>query len=129
LDPAHPADVTLADTGAGIGDGDLRNLLQWADLVLVPFLLSPTDMRATGSTVRGLLAHGKVRLLFSGVDPRTSVFRDRQTYADLLGVRALSAFLPVRHCYRLALVDGYSALSPKAREELGQLADEITREV
>jgi hypothetical protein len=129
FDPNKRADVTLVDTGAGIGDDDLKGLTAWSDLVIVPFLLSPTDMRATGSTVHGLLGHDKVRLLFSAVDPRTAVFRDRQSYADLLGVKALKAYLPVRHCYRLALVNGFSALSSVARKELAGLAEEITSEV
>jgi chromosome partitioning protein len=127
-DRSRPATVTLCDTRPGIERNESTTLLKWAHVVLVPFGLSPTDMRATGSTIRALGANPKVRLLFCAVDPRTAVFRDRQNYADLLGVPALSSYLPVRHCYRLALVDGLTALSAKARGELSELSREIEEE-
>ena len=122
-------DFILIDTPGGIKERDLKNLLQFSDMVLIPFLLSPTDMRATGETVRRLSAHAKARLLFNKVNVSTSIFKDRHNYASLLGVQALKKHLGDRVSYKHALVDGWSALNAKAREELTALAKEIERGV
>lgn len=126
-DDAGEPDFILIDTPGGIKDRDLRNLLQYSDMVLIPFLLSPTDMRATGETVRRLSAHEKTRLLFNKVNISTAIFKDRHNYASLLGVQALKNHLGDRVAYKHALVDGWSALNTKARDELTQLAKEVER--
>ena len=121
------ADFVLVDTPGGIRDRDLKNLILASDLVLIPFLLSPTDMRATGETVRKIAADKKARLLFNKVNTSTAIFRDRLNYANLLGIPSLKNFLGDRVAYKHALVDGWSALNRRAKDELTAIAKEIEK--
>jgi chromosome partitioning protein len=120
-------DFLLVDTPGGIIDTDLKNLVYMADRVIIPFVLSATDMRATGETVRRIVASKKARLLYNRVNTQTTAYKDRRNYADLIGIKALKHHLADRTAYKYALVDGWSAITSKAREELIALATEIRR--
>jgi len=123
------ADFILVDTPGGIRPTDLRNLVEASDLLVIPFLLSPTDMRATRETVVRIAQSPKARLVFNGVNTQTSIFRDRRNYADLLGVPACRAYLGDRVAFKHALVDGWGALTSKARQELTELGRELEKEL
>lgn len=122
------ADYVLIDTPGGIRDRDLKNLLEFSDLIVIPFPLSPTDMRATGETVRRIHAHERARLIFNRVNTSTAIFKERRNYASVLGIPALKNYLGDRVAYKHALVDGWSALNRKAKEELTSVLKEIERE-
>lgn len=118
------ADYLLVDTPGGIRDKDLVALVDLADKVVIPFLLSPTDMRATGETARKI-DQKKTRLLFNKCNPSTSIFKDRHNYAELLGVKAMKHHLGDRVCYKHALVDGWPALNAQAKAEVLSVATEL----
>lgn len=123
-------DFILVDTLGGIRERDLRALVDLSDLVLIPFGLSPTDMRATGQTGRLIDEFGespKSRLIFNKVKTVTTVFRDRKNYADLMGIKALKSYLVDRVAYKHALVDGWSSVNRTAKDELAKLAKEVER--
>jgi cellulose biosynthesis protein BcsQ len=127
-DEAQDADYVLIDTPGGITDRDLRNLLEFSDLVIIPFCLGPADMRTTEITVRRIHAHEKARLLFNRVNTSTAIFKDRRNYASILGIPAFKNFLGDRVAYRYALIDGWSSLNKKAKDELVALIEEIEKE-
>jgi len=128
-DEGQEADLVIVDTLGGIRDRDVNALVDVSDLVLIPFLLSPTDMRATGETVRRIDAAEKTRLLFNRVNVSTGIFRDRNNYANIMGIKALKHYLCDRVSYKHALVDGWTALNKKAKDELMGVAKEIERGV
>jgi len=119
------ADYLIVDTLGGIRDKDLVDLVALADLVVIPFLLSPTDMRATGETVRKITDQKKTRLLFNRCNVSTAIFKDRLNYAQVMGIKALKHYLCDRVAYKHALVDGWAALSSKARIEVSEVALDI----
>jgi len=47
-------DHILIDTPGGLQATEIKKLVKVSDLILIPFQLSPTDMRSTGETVRHL---------------------------------------------------------------------------
>ena len=123
-------DFILVDTLGGIQNKDLKPLVKISDLVLIPFGLSPTDMRATGQTGRLIDELGenlKARLIFNKVKTVTTVFRDRISYADLMGIKALKSYLVDRVSYKHALVHGQVSLNRKTKDELAKLAKEVER--
>ena len=121
------ADVLILDSTGGIEDTDLRHLVQWADVVVVPVRLGPTDLRSSRATVLAMHASAKARLLLNCVDRKTVAYRERDAFAAALGVPALQAAFADRVAYRQALVDGWSALHSVARAELGAVALEIEK--
>ena len=123
---AEDYDYLLVDTPGGIAAPDLKGIVTAADLVLVPMLLSPTDIRATAEAAVLIGEPKKTRLVFNQVNRQTSAFKDRGKYAKLLvGLKPLRNYLSKRVAYSYALVDGLSALNRPAREELEKLAKEI----
>ena len=110
-------DHILIDTPGGLKAGELKKLVDVSDLILIPFQLSPTDMRSTGETVRHLGGVDKARLIFNRVNRATAIYKDRRNYAEVLGVKALKNHLGDRVSFKHALVDGWSALNGKAKEE------------
>jgi chromosome partitioning protein len=119
-------DYLLVDTPGGIAPDDLKAVVKVADLILVPMLLSPTDIRATAEAAQIINAPKKTGLVFNQVNRQTSAFKDRGQYAKLLvGVKPLKAHLAKRVGYGYAMVDGLSALDTKARAELAALAKEV----
>ena len=125
--PGRSYDHIITDTQGGIRPKELKIMVEQVDLALIPFLLSPTDMRATGDTVRLLGEEKKARLVFNKVNPATTIFRDRSNYANILGVRAIKSHLGDRVSYKHALVDGWGALNAKSKEELTLLVKEIEK--
>ena len=124
-DQTKGADYVLCDTPGGMADRDLRNVVQWADLVLIPMQLSGSDFRATAATIRRIPESQKARLIFNRYKTASGVAQDRQRYADELGYSALEHGLADRLAYPQALLDGWSALHKTARDELGALVGEI----
>jgi chromosome partitioning protein len=120
-------DYLLIDTIGGIREKDLAEIIDLSDLVLIPLLLGPTDMRATGQTVRQIDATDKTRLVFNKVNTQTAIFKDRRNYAQAMGVKALKSCLSNRVAYGQALLDGWGALNTKAKTELSALGREIER--
>ena len=57
---AHGTDVALLDAPAGIHGSDVTALLRRADVLLVPVLPSPIDMRAATRFIDELLKSGRV---------------------------------------------------------------------
>ncbi len=125
--PGVEGDFLLVDTPGGISDADLKNVLQLADVVAIPFQLAAPDMRSTGETVRRIAASPKARLLFNRVNVQTSAFKERRNYASLIGIKAFKHYLADRSAYRYAMADGWKAVTGKARTELVDLANEIGR--
>jgi|TARA_B110000495_G_C22610596_1_gene364446 hypothetical protein len=64
-------------------------------------------------------------LLYNRVNAQTTAYKNRRNYADLIGIRAFKNHLADRSAYRYALVDGWGAVTGKARAELIALANEI----
>lgn len=120
-------DYLLIDTIGGIGEDDLNEIIDLSDLILVPLLLGPTDMRATGQTCRRIDAPDKTRIVFNKVNPSTGIFKERWNYAQAMGVKAMHNHLCIRVAYAHALVDGWSALNTKAKTELTGLGNGIGR--
>ena len=120
-------DYLLIDTIGGIGEKDLAEIIDLSDLVLIPFLLGPTDMRATGQTVRQIDTTDKARLVFNKCNTQTAIFKDRRNYAQAMGAKAFKNHLSNRVAYAQALIDGWGGLNAKAKAELTTLSREIER--
>jgi len=118
-------DYLLVDTPGGIRKKDLTELVEISDLVIAPLSLSPTDIRSSAETAQLINAPAKTRLLFNQVNIQTTAFRERERFAQAIGLNCLNSYLSKRIAFTYALVEGWKVLNPKAVAELEQLAKEI----
>ena len=120
-------DYLLVDTPGGIRKKDLNELMEISNLVIVPLSLSPTDIRSSAETVQLINAPAKSRLLFNQVNTQTSAFKERESFAQAIGLKSLDSYLSKRISFSYALVEGWNVLNPKAAAELEQLAKEVEK--
>jgi len=99
-----------------------------ADLILLICGDSPLDIHATKLTVKNLLKtkslKAKTHLLFSRVVKGTGLSLLLNDSAKTIGVKRLKSVIHFRNCYRLAPIEGWSALNRAAKEEVQTLTIE-----
>ena len=99
-----------------------------ADLILLICGDSPLDIHATKLTVKNLLKtkslKSKTHLLFSRVVKGTGLSLLLNDSAKTIGVKRLKSVIHFRNCYKLAPIEGWSALNRAAKEEVQTLTIE-----
>ncbi|WP_309387256.1 ParA family protein [Cerasicoccus frondis] len=118
-------DYLLIDTPGGIVKEEMAQIAELSDLIVIPFALSPTDIRRTRKTGEALNGAENIRLLFNQVNTRTHAFTQRQGVLEALGLEALKNHLSKRVGYTYALAGGSDSLTTECIEELGKVVEEI----
>lgn len=120
------ADYLLADTPGSLKPADLKSVADAADLLILPCFTGPTDLKGTVSTAESIGRPGHARLLWTQINPRTSVWKDQRIEMEkAIGIQPLKSFLCRRTAYSYALTEGLSVLPTAAKTELDKLAKEI----
>ncbi|MBM4202733.1 MAG: ParA family protein [Gammaproteobacteria bacterium] len=92
-------DVVIVDAHSNSRDRDLENLLKQSDIVLVPILASPIDIRAGGRFIAELLTHRAFRaaprpigVISNRVQPRSETAHKLAHFLECLDVPNVATF-------------------------------------
>lgn len=122
---ANEGDIVLTDTAPRLETAPITQAINTADAVVVVSRPSPCDLftsQDTSALIDRLNAKGKSRLLFTSVRENTILGRDLDETAKDIGLKPLKAYFQLRECYQHAVLAGWKALTPEAREEAGRVA-------
>lgn len=126
--PGVGYDALIIDTPPRLDSPALHESLGQADKVVLISSPSPADLWTSQQTVGVIREHyhqDKAALLFNQVQRQTVLARELEPLAARIGLPALHQQIARRQCYQHALVLGWKALDPAAREEVLQVALEI----
>lgn len=118
----------LIDTPPRLDSPDLRESIQESDIIIVVSSPSPADLFTSQDTARligELEATDRTRLLFNQVQEGTILSRGLEETANRIGLQPLNSVLTRRQCYQHAVLIGWNALPPKAKEEIFKMALEV----
>jgi chromosome partitioning protein len=107
---------------------DLKKSIRDSDIIIVVSSPSPADLftsQDTAQLIGELKAAGKTRLLFNQVQEGTILSRGLEETAKRIGIKPLNSVLTRRQCYQHAVLLGWNALPPKAKEEVFKIALEV----
>lgn len=122
------AATVIIDTPPRLDNPSLKTSIQQSDIVIVISSPSPADLFTSQDTARlieSLDASGKARLLFNQVQEGTILSRGLEDTARRIGLQPLNSVLTRRQCYQHAVLLGWNALPPKAKEEIFKVALEV----
>ncbi len=122
------AATVIIDTPPRLDNPSLKTSIQQSDVVIVVSSPSPADLFTSQDTARlieSLNATGKARLLFNQVQEGTILSRGLEDTAKRIGLQPLNSVLTRRQCYQHAVLLGWNALPPKAKEEIFKVALEV----
>lgn len=122
------AATIIIDTPPRLDNPSLKTSIQQSDVVIVVSSPSPADLFTSQDTARlieSLNATGKARLLFNQVQEGTILSRGLEDTAKRIGLQPLNSVLTRRQCYQHAVLLGWNALPPKAKEEIFKVALEV----
>jgi chromosome partitioning protein len=122
------AATIIIDTPPRLDNPSLKTSIQQSDIVIVISSPSPADLFTSQDTARlieSLDATGKARLLFNQVQEGTILSRGLEDTAKRIGLQPLNSVLTRRQCYQHAVLLGWNALPPKAKEEIFKVALEV----
>ena len=121
-------DVVFIDTAPRL-DKPLSDALNVSDRVILVSSPSPADLWSTQQTREFVLTHRKgnapAAVLFNSVVAGSSIARDLDALASLIGLPALTNFIARRQAYQYAVLQGWDALRPAQRDEIKNVALEI----
>lgn len=121
--------TVLIDTPPRLDNPELSESIRESDIVIVVSSPSPADLFTSQDTARligELGAADKARLLFNQVQEGTILSRGLEDTAKRIGLQPLNSVLTRRQCYQHAVLLGWNALPPKAKEEVFKMALEVT---
>jgi chromosome partitioning protein len=128
-EPGVSYDALIIDTPPRLDSSLVHESLAQADKVMLVSSPSPADLWTSQDTVSVIRAHykkEKAALLFNQVQRQTLLARELAPLAERIGLPALTHQVARRQCYQHAMVLGWKALDGPAREEILQVALEIT---
>ncbi|HEX8632905.1 MAG TPA: ParA family protein [Pyrinomonadaceae bacterium] len=128
LDSEDSSATVLIDTPPRLDNPDLKKSIRDSDIIIVVSSPSPADLftsQDTAQLIGELKAAGKTRLLFNQVQEGTILSRGLEETAKRIGIRPLNSVLTRRQCYQHAVLLGWNALPPKAKEEVFKIALEV----
>jgi chromosome partitioning protein len=136
IDPQNTASRWITDTSATVlvdtpprlDTPELSESIRESDIIIVVSSPSPADLFTSQDTARligELGAIGKTRLLFNQVQEGTILSRGLEDTARRIGLQPLNSVLTRRQCYQHAVLLGWNALPPKAKEEVFKMALEV----
>lgn len=120
--------TVLIDTPPRLDSPALRKSIRESDVIIVVSSPSPADLFTSQDTARligELDATGKTRLLFNQVQDGTILSRGLEDTAKRIGLQPLNSVLTRRQCYQHAVLLGWNALPPRAKEEVFKMALEV----
>jgi chromosome partitioning protein len=120
--------TVLVDTPPRLDSPDLREAIRDSDIIIVVSSPSPADLFTSQDTTRlisELGATDRTRLLFNQVQEGTILSRGLEDTAGRIGLQPLNSVLTRRQCYQHAVLLGWNALPPKAKEEVFKMALEV----
>jgi len=126
--PSERYDATIIDTPPRLESSGLGESLRQADRVILVSSPSPADLWTSQDTSRVIATHysgPKAAVLFNQVQRQTTLARDLPMMAERIGLPALTRSIGRRQAYQHAMLLGWAALDPAAREEVLQVALEI----
>lgn len=126
--PGATYDALIIDTPPHLESSAVHESLAQADKVVLVSSPSPADLWTSQRTVGAIRQHhhrDKAALLFNQVQRHTLLARELGPLAARIGLPMLTHQVSRRQCYQHALVLGWKALDPAAREEILQVALEI----
>lgn len=118
----------LIDTPPRLDSPNLKESIMESDIVIVVSSPSPADLFTSQNTallIGELKATDKTRLLFNQVQEGTILSRGLEDTARRIGLQPLNSVLTRRQCYQHAVLLGWNALPPKAKEEVFKIALEV----
>ncbi|MBK1857760.1 ParA family protein [Cerasicoccus arenae] len=118
-------DYLLIDTPGGIHEKEMRSIAQIAHRIVIPFALSPTDIRRSRQTVEALQGCPQAKVLLNQVNAQTNAYKQREALVAKVGIPALSNFLSKRVAYSYALAGGSSQLTTECIRELALVVEEM----
>lgn len=122
------ADIVITDTPPRIDAPGLAGAFASASLAIVVTFPSPPDLWTTSKAIIAIqqaFPNLKTRLLFTGVEKGTTLGEMLDDMAKTVAVPRLVNVLHKRTAYRMAAIQGPSALTTEAKTELFKLAAEI----
>lgn len=128
-EPGVSYDALIIDTPPRLDSSLVHESLAQADKVMLVSSPSPADLWTSQDTVSVIRAHykkDKAALLFNQVQRQTLLARELSSLAERIGLPSLNHQVSRRQSYQHAMVLGWKALDGPAREEILQLALEIT---
>lgn len=120
--------TVLVDTPPRLDSPDLRKSILESDIIIVVSSPSPADLftsQDTAQLIGELDAADRTRLLFNQVQEGTILSRGLEDTAKQIGLQSLNSVLTRRQCYQHAVLLGWNALPPKAKEEVFKMALEV----
>ncbi len=121
-------EAIIIDTPPRLESPSVHESVRQADKVILVSSASPADLWTSQDTVQMIRQHHqkqKAALLFNQVQRNTVLGRELDSIAARIGLPALRHSVSRRQVYQHALLLGWKALDPGAREEILQLALEI----
>lgn len=122
------APVTIIDTPPRLDAPQTLASLRKSDIIILVTSPSPADLFTSRDTATLLKREGladRAHVLYNQVEPGTVLARDLENMAAKIGLPALSSKVYRRQAYQHAVIIGWKALGPKAREEVLRVALEI----
>ena len=104
----------------------VRKSAEEADIILVITSDSPMDLHATNLTLKNLLKSPKLkkkaRLLLTRVVQRTNLAKQIDEIVAGMDIQRIKPVIHFRNAYRLAPLQGFSALNRAAKDEVNEVA-------
>lgn len=119
-------DIVLIDTAGAIEKEVLDQVVENSDLILIPFDLSPADVPAVLDTLALFDAPKKTRLMLNRIHVTDPEWKDRDTTMKAIPAKSLKSVIRYKASYKQALLKGWKGLHWTSRNELRNLAEEVS---
>jgi cellulose biosynthesis protein BcsQ len=118
--------LTIIDTPPRLDDPHVRSAIKTADILLLPTDSSPMDVPVTNNTAKLVTSLKKesatAYVVLNKVRKRTFWSRQADDHSDqMFALPVLKSKIGARECYKHALIHGWKALEPEARDEISNL--------